>query len=583
MSTLSFSSKGKALHSGVGMSAASSGEVHVVFFSPTRRALRSFVADLEPIEHDVVWMPGAARIRIGSELTVVLHHERFPSAATAYLEREYAHLVLLDLRRNGEGTSLDDRVDEGLQLVESLDHKDDVEARYGFHRIVALVSDEDGPDVDALLLDLGARGIRHVLRDNPNAPAESPFATRVLAEAQRIIRSRAVKKTALCLSGGGITGIHFELGVLKCLSDSLSNAALNRFDMLFGISAGGVVSSALAVGYSVDEFMASVAGHDDTRMPRVDLRLVRLEHIDFKSAARRAIRSTWRWVSGLVRPENRGLDSLLLEYSDALGPLFRSDGFERILREVLEVEGATNDFRDLNTELYIGSSDQDTRQHVLFGDQGHQHVSISKAVQASLSFSPAFPSVEIEGRYYEDGAVTRTSNFVEAIRRDATLVLVVDPFLPFVSKSPGATRNRGLFYQMDQSVRTISYTRFENARDWVLRRHPEVSVYTFLPSNRQRRLLSINPMDHRPYREIWRSAYMSTLARLERINHRLGGDLKAHGLSFDLTRPRYVMDQLNGKRRPDFEDFYPDRRVATPKPDLVRHARTATKLLGLTA
>jgi hypothetical protein len=44
------------------------------------------------------------------------------------------------------------------------------------------------------------------------------------------------------------------------------------------------------------------------------------------------------------------------------------------------------------------------------------------------------------------------------------------------------------------------------ARNWVLRKHPHVSSYTFVPANRLRRLISQNPMDHRPYLEIWRGA-----------------------------------------------------------------------------
>lgn len=198
-------------------------------------------------------------------------------------------------------------------------------------------------------------------------------------------------------------------------------------------------------------------------------------------------------------------------------------------------------------------------------------VPISKAVQASLSFNPAFSAVQIDGRYYEDGAVTRTSNFTEAIHRGATLVLVVDPFVPYVSRAPGGHKDRGLLYHMDQSVRTISFTRFENARNWVLRRYPEVSTYTFLPSNRQRRLLSINPMDHRPYLEIWRGAYLSTLQRLERMAHRMRGDMVAHHLSLSMERAQAVAAQLEATEHPTLEDFYPDRRVVVPKPALVRH------------
>ncbi len=548
------------------------GERHIIYFAPSRDALRVFACELEESGHDVTWMPGAVRVSI-DELTVTLAHERTPVAVRQRLEHEYANLVLVDVRPLSDGTRFSLRAEESIELLKQLDHREDVEARYGFHRIVALVSDVDGPAVDAFLLQLGAHGVRQVLRDG-GAPRDGmPFSVRALVESCRMIQTRRVDKTALCLSGGGITGIYFELGVLKCLSDCLPPGALNRMQMLFGISAGAVVASTLAVGYSVDEFMASLVGHRDTRMPPLNLRLLKIGHLNYRHAlsrSKRALQAAVKWLVSIVRRSaRRSLDDFFLEYSDFVQPLFRSDAFEEMLRLALEVPGTTNDFRELVSELYIGASDQDARQHVLFGAEMHNHVPISKAAQASLSFAPVFPSVEIEGRYYEDGAVTRTSNFVEAIRREATLVVVIDPFVPYVSKEPGYARSRGLLYHLDQSVRTISYTRFENARNWVLRRYPEVSVFTFLPSNRQRRLLANNPMDHRLFLEVWRSAYLSTLVRLEQLQHRLSGDFKAHGLTFDLAPAQYVGRQLEAKSRPDFEDFYPDLQVEIPKPSFV--------------
>ena len=44
--------------------------------------------------------------------------------------------------------------------------------------------------------------------------------------------------------------------------------------------------------------------------------------------------------------------------------------------------------------------------------------------------------------------------------------------MPFVSKRAGDARERGVFWNADQDIRTISFTRFETTRKWVLRRHP---------------------------------------------------------------------------------------------------------------
>lgn len=484
-----------------------------------------------------------------------------------FLRHYYANLLVLDLRdRDGDPAR---RVADGLDLLDILDHPDDLERRYGFHRIIVLV---DGPDpdvVDSLIAELGARGVGRILRDRTEGSPE--FVRRVRDEAVSTIVDRDVGKTAVAASGGGITGIYFELGALKCLDDVMT-PGVNDFDLFFGISAGAVVASVLSVGFSVDEFMAAVAGFPGGRIGPLDLQLVKLSNLNWPDIARRfksAGEATLYSLRSLfLDREVPSFNNMVLDYSALVGPPFRSDGFEEMLRDVLTAEGATNDFRDLDGSLFVGASDQDRRAHVLFGSEGWEDVPISKAVQASLSVHPAFNSVEIRGRFYEDGAVTRTSDFVEAIDRGADLVMVVDPFVPYVSKTPGTVSRRGVLYNIDQDIRSLSYTRFENTRNWVLRKVPHVSSYTFLPSNRVRRVLSRNPMDHRPYLEIWRGAYLSTYARLKVLCHRLRGDLQFHGIEIDLERAEEVVRRLKRTPLPTFEDFFPDRKVELRRPPL---------------
>lgn len=494
--------------------------------------------------------------------------ERCPTttALLTELERHYVNAIVLDLR--GPAADFGARAAEAFALLEALDRREDIEERYAFDRILVLLPADATLEIDRVLLELGARGVRGVLRPPEAAlDADGRGADRDVVDAVcHMLRARTRGQRALCASGGGITGIYFELGALKCLDDCLGEGGVNAFDMYFGISAGAVVTAPLAAGYSVDEFMAAIAGEPGGRVAPIDLRLFRFDHIDGPGFARRAAATARTAASGLwstLRGRNPSAgEPRFIHYPDLVPAPFRADRFERVLRGVLTAPGATNDFRALPRPLFVGATDQDTRAHVLFGAEGHDDVPISRAVQASLSLNPAFTATRIGGRFYEDGAVTRTSNFVEAIRRGATLVVVLDPFVPYVAPEPGFADRRGMLYNIDQDVRTISFTRYETTRRWVLRQHPEVSAYTLVPANRVRRLMSVNPMNHRPYLEIWRGAYLSTFARLRAIAHRLGGDLTAHGLPFDLARATAVADQLARAERPAFADFFPDRRVA---------------------
>jgi predicted acylesterase/phospholipase RssA len=278
-----------------------------------------------------------------------------------------------------------------------------------------------------------------------------------------------------------------------------------------------------------------------------------------KGVLRDVLTLAWRWIrraGGTLSAE-----SLFLRSGDLLGPPLHGNEFERILRGLFAVSGTTNDFRKLARPLFIGATDQDLRTHVIFGGDGFEDIPISKAIQASFAVNPAFTSTRIGQRYYEDGAVTRTSNFEDAIRRGADLIFVIDPFVPYVSKTAGYTRKRGLLYNIDQDIRTISHTRFEARRADALRYNPHVSSYTFLPANSLRQLMSVNPMDHRPYLQIWRGAYLSTLQRINLLRYRLRGDIATHGMTLDTTRAEVVADRLRRLEVPEFADFFPDRRI----------------------
>lgn len=562
---------------------------NVLYFSPGE----GLVGDVSPLSD----LLDAARRVEGCEVTgtdgytphlryrdteLVIHVERHRSDVLRRLHHEYWSLVIVDLRcLDKTGEAIQTLAQAGMALLRDMDAEAETESRFGFHRVLALVAHPDDERADSLIADLGRRHVGCVIRDRSTRPrkngasaAAAAFARRVLDEAVHRIRHRTPGRHALCASGGGITGIHFEIGALKCLDDCLGLLGVNGFDEYYGISAGAIVAGFLANGFSPDELMAGVLGRDVGRVGRLDLNLVRAEHIDFAELSARFLRTT-RDALGLVWSRLRGGRALtpedfVLRYSDVLGPPLRGDRFEEVLRQCFSIRGATNDFRQLPRPLFVGATDQDRREHVLFGAPGADDVPISKAIQGSFSVNPFFTSAQIGDRYYEDGQVTRTSNLVEALRHGADLVIILDPFLPYVSKEPGFARKRGVVYNIDQDIRALSWSRLERARADLLRRYPHVSTYTFVPANSLRRLMSINPMDHRPFLAIWRGAYLSTLARIHQVEHRLRGDLVSHGRRFDTARADAVAARLRATEAPRFEDFFPEGKALVKMPPLCR-------------
>lgn len=552
----------------------------ILYFAPSRAHADGLLEALAAVPGTVRSRENGATTLTRGDATLQFTLRQDPVEAHEALHHQYFNLVLVDLRAVSRPASRPEgQLDRTMKLLDLMDAEQDVELRYGFHRVLALVSGADSLPVDDLVRRLGARGVGRVLRDptfcrhDPacaRLPKADEFGRLVADEIVRMTTTRKVGQRALCASGGGITGIYFEMGALKCLSDCLPPGALNAFDMYFGISAGAVLCGLLANGYSMDEFMASIAGHPCERVPNVDLSLLKVANVSLSALTnpvQNAVSGLASTVADVLRLRARpSLSSLFLDYSDLLTAPFSADGYEAMLRELFRKNGATNDFRRLQRRLFIGATDQDAREHVLFGEPGLDDVPISRAIQASLSINPAFGATRLGERFYIDGAVTRTSDFVEAIRKGADLIFVLDPLVPYVSKGKaGFASRRGLLYNVDQDLRTVSFTRFETTRYWVLRQRPEVSLYTFLPSNRQRMLLSVNPMDHRPYLAIWRAAYLSTLQRIRLLRHRMCGDLAAHGLALDLSRADSVAARLEAAESATFADFFPDGKVAVAR------------------
>ncbi len=500
------------------------------------------------------------------------------------LHSRYFNLVIVDARDINDGqTQVERHISQAVSFIDRIANEPDVEARYGTHRVMILVSGANEDRVDQAIARFGEKRVGRIIRDPlwsrlagaaPHGEKRSEFFRIVANEAIRMMLDRKRGKRALCAAGGGITGLYFEMGALKCLDDCLHPSAINSFDMYFGISAGAIITGFLANGYSIDECMAAIAGNDSGRLPPISMSIFRLAHLNGPDIAARLLHLAQHLgasVADIFRGRMpRSLEILALEASDFLGAPLRGDAYEARLREFFSMHGATNDFRRLARPLYIGATDQDLRTRILFGDEGANHVPISQAIQASTAINPAFCASKIEGRYYEDGVVTSTCNFSDAIRKGADLIFVVDPFLPYVSKEPGYARKKGFLYNLDQDVRTMTYTRFENMRNILLTANPQVSSYTFVPSNSIRKLMSTNPMDHRPYLPIWRAAYLSTLRRIKLLQYRMRGDVATHGLRLDTSRADEVAARLERMETPSFAHFFPEGRISLRQPPLCR-------------
>ncbi len=60
-------------------------------------------------------------------------------------------------------------------------------------------------------------------------------------------------KVAICLAGGGVEGLIYEIGVLMAIDAIMIDRSVNDFDIFCGISCGSMINSFLANGVTLDE------------------------------------------------------------------------------------------------------------------------------------------------------------------------------------------------------------------------------------------------------------------------------------------------------------------------------------------
>jgi hypothetical protein len=104
---------------------------------------------------------------------------------------------------------------------------------------------------------------------------------------------------------------------------------------------------------------------------------------------------------------------------------------------------------------------------------------------------------------------------------------------------------------LQQDTKTMAFTRFAQARDEVMRRNPDVNLYTFLPSNRMRYMIADqNPFLARNFHPIVCAAYRSTARRLRQLEYKIAGELASHDIRLDLAPVDRKVELLRSLDKP---------------------------------
>lgn len=406
-------------------------------------------------------------------------------------------------------------------------------------------------------------------------------------------RKRPDAKTALVLAGGAISGGAFKIGGLIALNSLLTNRSVTDFDSYVGISAGAFLAAPLSAGIGPEELLRSIVGRSSTitqfspldfyrpnvrefvtkpmlmgrdaagLVPAVMAAAVRVGgsnrskmiHLARQFVQRPSWYTAERLVTPLVTDVSRRSE-LQSGLSYLPSGLFENSGIEGFIRTNFERNGLPNHFRLLKlergTDLYIGSTNLNTAEAVVFGHDEDCSVTISEAVMASTAIPGFFRPARINGNDYIDAGVRKTANISQAVKKGAQLIIAYNPFRPYVNYHADQLLNDqrsisdlGIITVINQAFRTLLHTRLMIGIEKLkLDRDFHGDVILLEPSEDDLAFFHINPL------AFWRRAesalygFVSVQAALERQYPRVERILKRYGIRTDIERLRRSTEEI---------------------------------------
>lgn len=342
------------------------------------------------------------------------------------------------------------------------------------------------------------------------------------------------------MAGGGPEGAIYEIGALRALDEALEGLDFNRLECYVGVSSGAFLCANLANQLTTAQMARAIVKAEPGEHPFIPETFFTpaLKELARRSAGVPKLFGQALWDFAR-RPGDRRLIESLTHLARALPVgLFDNEPVRQYLEKIYSIKGRTDDFRQLERRLVVVAADLESGQAVKFGEPGHDHIPISRAVQASSALPGLYPPVEIEGRHYVDGVLLKTLHASAALDAGAELVLCVNPLVPVDmvrAVAEGSYRNghlvdAGLPTVLSQTFRTLIHSRLEMGIAAYARKYQHADVVLIEPQRDDYRMFFTNIFSFSARRAVAAHAYQATRHVLLRRREELEPLLARHGI-----------------------------------------------------
>jgi len=233
-------------------------------------------------------------------------------------------------------------------------------------------------------------------------------------------------KTGLVLGGGGLIGMAYHAGALKALEDAGVDARSSG--AMVGTSAGSIMASYLAAGWSASDFYDYAHGKHPRAVARAEDQRNEIRSVFTPlwttpaERAARSIGSLFAIVSarGYWRRATRGWVP-----TDRMRRTFPAGMYSTTETRLRLEEDLPRAWpRD---DLFICVADLYTGERVAFGTRGAPEAPLPAAVLASTAIPGVFPPVKIGGRYFVDGGIVSATSLDLAVAAGCTSIICIAP------------------------------------------------------------------------------------------------------------------------------------------------------------
>lgn len=361
-------------------------------------------------------------------------------------------------------------------------------------------------------------------------------------------------KSALVLAGGGLTGAVYEIGALRAMDDLLVDRTVNDFDIYVGTSAGALVSTFLAQGISPHEIMDALAGEHASVPPIRRRDLFSVNRRDLVRWGTKIPRTLLGALSHYLRhAHDMTLFDMAWQLLEALpSGLYDNQALERYLTVVLESQGKTTHFEDLERELYIVATDLDNGHRVVFSKEHFAHVPLTRAVAASAAVPMLYKPVRIDGHDYVDGAARGNASLDIAVEHGANLIVCINPMVPLDNSEhsnvpllgPDGTyvSDKGMQGIALQLTRITAHSALHYHIKQLRKTRPDVDIILIEPSRHDYKMFFYNAMRYSARLILARHGFESVTLNIAEDYAHYKDLLERHGIS--ITR-RILLQELH--------------------------------------